>query len=155
MSSAQKVSLFLLRLSLGWLFFYAGITKVMNPNWSAAGYLRGAKNFTELYNFFLQPNILPVINFLNEWGLTLVGAALILGIFVRFASICGIILMILYYFALSFPHPNPNSYIVDDHIIYSAGLLVLVAYRAGRAWGLSRLGDAIFGRIPLLRSLLD
>ena len=40
----QKISLFFLRVFLGGLFFYAGITKVLDPSWTAAGYLKGAKN---------------------------------------------------------------------------------------------------------------
>jgi thiosulfate dehydrogenase [quinone] large subunit len=136
MNTAQKISLFVLRVSLGWLFFYAGITKVLNPEWSAAGYIGSAKSFPELYSWFLQPNILPLVNLANEWGLTLIGAALFIGIFVRWASLAGIILMALYYFAaLDFPHPSANSYIVDEHIIYIGVFLVLAASKAGRAWG--------------------
>ena len=68
MNTFQKISLFLLRVSMGWFIFYAGITKVLNPEWSAAGYLKGAKTFVSFYEWLLQPNILPSINFLNEWG---------------------------------------------------------------------------------------
>lgn len=49
MTQFQKISLFLLRISIGWLMFYAGITKVLNPEWSAAGYLKGAKTFVVFY----------------------------------------------------------------------------------------------------------
>ena len=45
MATSQKFFLFLLRVSAGWMFFYAGITKVLNPQWSAEGYLKGAKSF--------------------------------------------------------------------------------------------------------------
>ena len=62
----SKIYIVLLRTALGILFFYAGITKVLNPHWSAAGYLKGAKTLTEFYNFLLQPNTLPIINFVNE-----------------------------------------------------------------------------------------
>lgn len=137
MTTFQNLSLFLLRISLGFLFLYAGITKILNPDWSAASYLQGAKTFPELFNFFLQPQILPVVNILNEWGLTLIGVSLILGAFVKFASFFGIILMVLYYLPiLDFPHPNPHSYIVDEHIIYIFSLLILAVFDAGRSWGL-------------------
>lgn len=138
----QKVSLVLLRLSLGWLCFYAGITKILDPAWSAASYLEGAKMFPQFFDFFLQPNILPLTNLANEWGLTLIGVSLILGVFVRLSSILGAVLMLLYYLPiLDFPYPNAHSYIVDEHLIYLFAFLVLGAYSAGKVWGLgNKLG---------------
>ena len=121
---------------MGWLMFYAGITKVFNPDWSAAGYLTAAKTFPTLFQWFASPEILPVINLINEWGLTLLGVSLILGIFVRLSSLLGAALMLLYYFpVLEFPLIPPHSYLVDDHIIYALVLLFFAAVRAGRAWG--------------------
>ena len=136
MTSSQKFFLFLLRVSAGWMFFYAGITKVLNPQWSAEGYLKGAKSFIWFYQWLLQPEILPIINSINKWGLTLLGASLIIGLFVRFSSLLGVLLMALYYIPLGFPYPNLNSYIVDQHIIYIAVLLFFAAIRAGRILGL-------------------
>lgn len=127
----------MLRLSIGWLMFYAGITKVLNPDWSAAGYLMNAKTFTGFYAWLAQPAMLPITNFMNEWGLTLLGISLILGIGVRLGSVLGALLMLLYYFPiLDFPYPNPHSYIVDEHIVYAAVLLFFAAVRAGRSYGL-------------------
>ena len=68
MATSQKFFLFLLRVSAGWMFFYAGITKVLNPQWSAEGYLKGAKSFVWFYQWLLQPEILPIINSINKWG---------------------------------------------------------------------------------------
>ena len=42
MTTSQKFFLFLLRVTAGWMFFYAGITKVLDPKWSAEGYLKGS-----------------------------------------------------------------------------------------------------------------
>lgn len=136
MTNSQKFFLFILRVSAGWMFFYAGITKVLDPQWSAEGYLKGAKSFVWFYQWALQPEILPIINSVNKWGLTLLGISLILGLFVRFSSILGVLLMALYYIALGFPYPNPHSYIVDEHIIYIAVLFFFAAIRAGRIFGL-------------------
>jgi len=151
------ISLLLLRLSLGTLFFYAGITKVLDPNWSAAFYLKGAKTFSAFYEWFLQPNILPFTNLLNEWGLTLIGLSLILGIFVRISSLGGALLMLLYYFPiLNGFYPNEHSFIVDEHIIYFFALLLLASFRAGRVFGLEKWCSnlPICSRFPKLRSLL-
>ena len=137
MSRFQKISLVLLRISMGWLFFYAGITKILNPNWSAASIIRGATRFPGFYNWLLNPSILPVVNFMNEWGLALLGVSLIIGFLVRPAAFFGAILMGLYYLAqLKFPYPNPHSLIVDEHIIYIFILLYFSAARAGKVWGL-------------------
>ncbi|MBM2817840.1 MAG: DoxX family protein [Parcubacteria group bacterium] len=136
MTKSQKFSILILRLSLGFLMFYAGITKVTDPSWSAAGYINGAKAFSPFYNFLLSPSVLPVINFLNEWGLTLLGVSLIFGVFVRLSSVLGIVLMILYYLPiLKFPYAGEHSYLVDEHIIYSAALLLLMSFNAGRIFG--------------------
>ncbi|MDP2651261.1 MAG: DoxX family protein [bacterium] len=122
-----------LRVLLGWLLFYAGITKVLDPAWTAAGYLNSAKFLPELFSWFASPAILPFTNFINEWGLTLVGVSLILGIGVRIFAVFGAVLMILYYLPRGFPKPDAHSYIVDSHIIYILVLLYL-ASRAPRGW---------------------
>lgn len=137
--------------------FYAGITKVLNPEWSSAGYLQGAKTFSGFFQWFLQPGILPVVNFVNEWGLTLLGISLLLGVFVRLSSLLGVLLMLLYYFPiLDFPYPNPHSYIVDEHIIYAFVLLFFAAVRPGRVWGLENwcANLPICSRFPRLRAWL-
>lgn len=137
MSQLQKICLFLLRISLGVLFFYAGITKILNPEWTAAGYLADPAMFKGFYAWLASESVLPIVDMLNKWGLTLIGTALILGAFVRTASILGAAMMALYYFPiLNFPYPNEHSYIVDDHIVYALALLVLAAFHAGRVWGL-------------------
>lgn len=157
MTQYQKLFLVLLRLSMGWLFFYAGVTKILNPNWSAAGYLKGAKTFTGFYQWLASPDILSFTNFFNEWGLTLIGLALILGISVRLVSILGAAMMVLYYFPiLIFPKVGNNAYIVDDHIIYALVLLFLGVVRAGRYFGLEIwcANLPICNRYPRLRSWL-
>ena len=136
MTSPQKFFLFVSRITVGWMFFYAGITKVLDPQWSAEGYLKGAKAFTWFFQILLDPSVLPIINFMNKWGLTLLGVSLILGLFVRFSSLLGVLLMALYYLALGFPYPNPHSYIIDEHIIYISILLFFAAVKAGRVLGL-------------------
>lgn len=157
MNSASLFSLLLLRFSIGWLFFYSGITKVLDPSWSAVGYLNSAKTFAVLYHWFALPEILPFINFVNEWGLTLIGLSLILGIFVRISGILGAILMLLYYFPiLDGLYPNPHSFIVDEHIVYIAALLTLSAFRAGRVFGLEKWCSnlPICSRFPKIRELI-
>ncbi|HEY9584231.1 MAG TPA: DoxX family protein [Candidatus Paceibacterota bacterium] len=157
MTKFQKISLLLLRVSMGWLMLYAGITKVLDPNWSAAGYLQGAKTFAGFYQWLTQPNILPAINFINEWGLTLLGVSLILGIFVRLSSVFGTVLMMLYYFpVLTFPYISQHSFIVDEHVIYALVLIFFAAIGAGRYYGLDTwcAGLPICVKFPRLRKVI-
>lgn len=157
MERLQKLSIFILRVSMGWMFLYAGITKILNPEWSAGGYLKGAKTFAGFYQWLLDPNILPAVNFINEWGLTLLGISLMLGVFVRLSSILGALLMLMYYLPiLDFPYPNPNSFIVDQHIIYIFVLLFFASIRAGRIWGLERWCShlPVCSKFPWLRNIL-
>jgi len=139
---------------MGWMFFYAGITKVINPAWSASGYLGNAKAFTGFYDWLLNPGILPTVNFVNEWSLTLLGVSLILGIGVRLSSFLGALLMLLYYIPLGFPRPNPNAFIVDQHVIYIFVLFFFASIKAGRFMGLENWcsGLPICSKFPKLRN---
>lgn len=155
-SPASVKALALLRIALGWLFFYAGITKVLNPAWSSKGYLLGAKTFSGFYAWLASDGILPVVDFLNEWGLTLIGASLILGIGVRLSGLLGAAMMLLYWFpVLEFPKVD-HGYLVDDHVVYALALLYFSASRAGRAYGLEEWCTRlpICAKFPRLRAWL-
>jgi len=152
-----KLALFLLRISLGWMMFYAGITKLINPEWTAMGYLNNAKTFADLFQWFALPGNIDWINFVNEWGLVLLGVSLILGVFVRISSFFGALLMLLYYFpVLEFPYIGGHSFIVDEHIIYFLTLLVFAETRVGRIWGLENwcVKLPICSKYPKLRNWL-
>lgn len=134
-----KISLFVLRVSMGWLMFYAGIVKILNPEWSAMGYMKGAKTFSGLYQWLSQPDILPIINLINSWGLTLLGISLLLGALVRISAPLGALLMLLYYFpVLKFPYIGNHGFLIDDHIIYALVLVFLAAIKSGELWGLDK-----------------
>ena len=138
----------LTRVSIGWLFFYAGITKVMNPEWSAAGYLNNATTFPGFYKWLASPSVLPLTNFLNEWGLTLIGVALMLGAFTYISGKLGALMMLLYWLPiLDFPWIE-HGFIVDHHVVYACVLLFLAASRAGRTMGL----DAKLAEHPFLKA---
>jgi len=137
MTKKIKFLIFLLRVASGWLLFYAGITRFLDSSWSAEGYLENAATLSDFYATFAAPNVLPVVNSLNEWGLILLGASLILGLFVRFSGVLAAVLMLLYYFpALNFPKIGESSFIVNELIIYALVFVFLSAVKAGRFWGL-------------------
>jgi len=137
-----KIWLAVARIALGWIFFYAGLVKILNANWSAAGFLNGAKTFPELYAWFAGPSVIGVVNFVNEWALLLLGISLILGLFVRWSAIPGAILLLLYYFASNAFPIVLNGFIVDDHIIYIAMLILFFVTNDGHYFGL----DEKFGK---------
>ncbi len=132
MSNSSKITVLLLRLGLGWLMLNAGLVKVLDPTWSAAGYLENAQTFHGFFAWFAQPEILPITNFVNQWALTLLGISLILGIFVRLSTKLGASLMLLYYLpVLEFPLIKPYYLLVDEHIIYAIALLAVGSLHAG------------------------
>ncbi len=156
MDKYAKLFLFLTRISLGWMFFYSGLTKILDSTWTSEGYITNAKVFSGFYTWLASPSLLPVVDFMNEWGLTLLGISLILGLFVRLSSVLGALLMLLYYIPQGFPYPNDYALIVDDHIIFIFLLLYFAAIRAGRTWGLedfcARL--SLCKKFPKLRNFL-
>ena len=137
-----KIWLTVARIALGWFFFYAGLVKILDAKWSAAGFLNTAKTFPGLYAWFAGPSVIGVVNFVNEWALLLLGVSLILGLFVRWSTIPGVFLMLLYYFASNaFPFVS-NGFIVDEHIIYIAMLIIFFVTHDGNYFGL----DDKFGK---------
>lgn len=136
MTNLVRVPIFALRIAIGWVFFYAGWTKVITyftdaKDWTAAGFLGNLDGpFASLFSTMVGS---PLVDKLNAWGLLLVGTAVILGVLVRWSAFWGIVIMILYWAA---EFPPDNAFIIDDHIIYSLVFIVLAAIGAGRIWGL-------------------
>lgn len=139
MNKSQNITLALLQLSMGWIFIYAGVTKIINPEWSAAGYLNNAGTLNSFFSWLATPANIDWVNFLNMWGLTIIGVALVLGICVKYASWAGFILMILYYLPiLNFPYAGDHSLLIDDHIIYAIVFLVLIFFSSQKAWSIRK-----------------
>lgn len=126
-----------LRLGLGALFFYAGWSKLTADGWSAAGYLSHATG--PLASWFQSLAGSPVVDSLNMWGLTLIGAALLLGLLVRTASAFGILLMALYYLA-DFSSNTAHG-LIDEHVVYALVLFAFVCGGFGQVWGLDALAE--------------
>ena len=131
------VGVVLLRLIMGLLFFYAGWSKLTPDGWSAAGFLQNATGpFADLFQGLAGNGLVDV---LNMWGLTLIGVALVLGLFVRTASFFGIIVMGLYYFA---DFVSNTAYgLIDKHIVYASVLVLFLVGGFGHVWGLDALRE--------------
>jgi uncharacterized membrane protein YphA (DoxX/SURF4 family) len=132
---SNKAYLFvILRILIGWHFLYEGITKLIDPQWSSEAYLKGSYGFmSSLFQFLASDSrILAVVDLLNEWGLFLIGSALILGIFIRMACLSGMVLLLLYYFAyppfgqqISVVASEGNFWIVNRNLIEIVVLLII------------------------------
>ena len=158
MSKLQSFSLWFLRIIMGWFYFYAGITKVTDPQWTSLGYVKAAQSATWLFQWLQNPQVLVVVDFLVKWGFTLLRVSLLLGIFVRLSGYLGMLLMFLLYLpVLKFPMVGTHSYIVDEHIIYIAVLFLLVQFRSGHVGGLETWfsNTQICNKYPKLRSFLS
>jgi len=90
-----------LRILIGWHFLYEGIVKLASPSWSAGPYLlESTWVFSGIFkSLALNHSLLAVVDFLNIWGLILIGAGLLAGLFTRVASWSGVTLLLLYYLA--------------------------------------------------------
>ena len=144
----QKFVLLTLRLLIGWHLLYEGISKLLTPNWSSAGFLNESKWILSGFSDWIVSNagILSVVDFLNTWGLIAIGLGLILGLFTRAAAICGTILLLLYYLnnppliGLEYTLPSEGAYlIVSKTLIEAVALFLLAVFPAGYFAGLDRI----------------
>lgn len=136
MNNQQKTALLLLRVGLGFLFLYAGISKIIDPSWTSAGYVKSSQLLSGFYQWLGASQNIIWVDFLNEWGLLLMGAMLMLGFATRIASFLGGVLMVLYYIPiLKFPYAG-HGFLVDEHIIYILGFFILIAFNAGTYLGI-------------------
>jgi len=113
----RRLFLTMLRIAIGWHFLYEGISKIAAGNWTSSGYLLNTSGFLSGFYHWLahSPALLKATDVLNMYGLVLIGLALFIGLFIRFASISGILLLILYYFAYP-PFGNPLMNTPDGHL---------------------------------------
>ncbi len=144
----QTVLLVTLRIIIGWHFLYEGMVKIIDPSWSSFEYLMDSKGiFSAIFEAMASNQIvIKAVDFLNIWGLILIGAGLILGIFTRFATISGIILLMLYYLShppflgLEYVMPQEGNYfIVNKTLVEIISLAVLYVFPTGHIIGLDRI----------------
>ena len=146
MNNKRLVCLFtILRIVIGWHFLYEGIAKLFNPTWSSAGYLMESKwLFSGFFHWLISNNTtLQIVDFINIWGLIIIGICLFIGAFTRIASISGALLLILYYIAN--PPFMPSSipsvshfYIINYNFIETIVLIVIASFPSGYLWSVEK-----------------
>ncbi len=147
-SRFQTAMLVLLRIFIGWHFMYEGLAKLTNPYWTSAGYLAQSEWwFSGIFQgLAANPTLLTVVDYVNAWGLLLIGLGLMFGLFTRAATIAGMALLLLYYVAAppfvgySYAMPTEGSYLVVNKVLIElVALAVLLAFPTGKLYGLDRL----------------
>ena len=166
----------LLRLAIGWVFFWAFLDKLL-----ALGFATGRDEETGVVDYFSDDAWInggsPTEGFLSfglhtkepftsiysdlagqawvDWiymiSMLLIGLCLLLGVMTRLAAIGGIVWMFLFYTASAiWPENNP---FIDDHVVYTIALAGIAYVGAGRYLGLGRWWERIdlVRRNPLLR----
>ena len=146
-SAAQMWALVILRVAIGWHFLYEGIVKLINPDWSSLGYLMDSKGLFQGLFHSIAGNAaaLNVLDFLNVWGLVLIGAGLIVGLFTRPAIISGMLLLGFYYLShpaiinVSYAMPSEGNYLwVNKNLIELLTLWVIMLFPTWKTVGLDR-----------------
>ena len=151
-----------LRISMGWIFFWAFIDKVFGLGYATApesawiaggsptfGFLNfGVKGpFAEFYKGVAG---MMVVDWMFMLGLMTIGVTLLLGVGVRLGAYIGVLTLLLMYTAgFILPEHNP---ILDEHIVYAVVMLALAAAGAGRFLGLGKVWakTALVKRFPIL-----
>ena len=143
-----------LRIVMGWVLFQGGIVKVLDPEWTAAGFLQFAipegNPFTATFAA-LAGN--PAIDFLVMWGLTLTGLGLIFGALTRWNAFWGAVMMLMFWAASLYGGlteflPLEHGWVVDDHLLYAGLLFAIGAFGAGRVFGVD---GWLENRFPAIR----
>ena len=136
----------MLRMAVGWHLLYEGLAKLLAREWSAYGYLSNTTGFLSGFYRALAADdtVLRVVNLLNIYGLILIGLALFVGLYVRYAATAGALLLGLYYFAYppfgrSLFSPSAGQlYIVDTNFVEALVMLFFVFSRE-RGYGIDAL----------------
>jgi thiosulfate dehydrogenase [quinone] large subunit len=127
---------------------YEGLAKVFTPNWTAYGYLVDSKGlFSPIFRSIAEnPDILAISDFINIWGLVIIGLLLILGLFEKLGYIGAAALLVLYYLAhppllnVEYLFPTEGSYLwVDKNLIMLFTVIVLYLFPTAKVIGIDRL----------------
>jgi uncharacterized membrane protein YphA (DoxX/SURF4 family) len=139
----KRIFLTIVRMAIGWHFLYEGIAKLLMPKWTSFSYLSNSTGpFAGLYHWMSSvPSVLKIVDVLNIFGLLLIGTALFLGLFSEIASICGALLLTLYYFAYppfgdSLFSVSEGHLFIIDKIFIEAVVLLFFVFLKEKGYGL-------------------
>ncbi|MBN2473408.1 MAG: DoxX family protein [Pirellulales bacterium] len=141
-SGWQATLLALMRIAIGWHFAYEGLVKVLDPQWTSAGYLKSAGWIgADAFHWMASdPSVLKTVDALNAWGLLLIGAGLMLGCLTRLAAVAGMVLLALYYVAQPPLFAGPSGANEGSYLIVNKNLVELLALCVVAVVPATRLG---------------
>lgn len=144
-SRAQLIFLLTLRFAIGWHVLYEGISKMMNPQWTSANFLQESQGILSGFSSWILSNssLLSIVDFLNVWGLILIGLGLIFGFLFKPAAIAGSVLIFIYYLSVpplvgyEYTLPSDGSNLVINRtLIEAVALYGLALFPTNKVFGL-------------------
>jgi thiosulfate dehydrogenase [quinone] large subunit len=159
LTHAAARTLAVLRVALGFVFLWAFLDKTFGFGYATPAAKAWINGGSPTKGFLASVDAGPFRSFFHtiagttfaDWGFMVgllgIGLALILGVGMRVAAGAGTAMMALMWLAewpLAAGSSNP---VVDYHVIYALGAIVLALTYAGHTWGLGRL----WARLPLVR----
>lgn len=155
-----RYSIAIMRIVIGWVFFWAFIDKTFGLNYStpaerawlnggspAQGFLGGVSQapgpFQWLAEFFLSWGAFADILFMV--GLLGIGVAFILGAGLKIAAAGGTVLMLLMYLVLFPQAGQATNPITDSHWIEALALIVPAVTLGGDTWGVGKIWGKMVG----------
>jgi len=134
---SQQWGLIILRIILGWYFLYEGLVKLLDPAWTAEGFLVNSRSIPFISDMFLwiasRPALMELVDFLNVWGLILIGLGLLVGFLARTAVYAAILLLFFYYIAylpldkFTYGIPREGSYLLFNKTFIELVTMVILA----------------------------
>jgi thiosulfate dehydrogenase [quinone] large subunit len=170
LTKTQQGAIAVLRVATGIVFMTAGLEKfIATEAFNAAGFLKLGTNgvpylgeaaegvvYNPTHDFWVSlagnATLMPIVNWLVVFGEVAIGVALILGLFTRFASLTGTLMMAFFFVAAwSFGHG-----IVNEQLMYALVTGVLGVVAAGRYYGLDGVLEkaTAIRRAPQLRYVM-
>lgn len=151
------------RLALGFIFLWAFVDKTFGLGFStpaerawinggtpSQGFLTGDAVTGPLKGFFTSIAS-PATDILFMLGMIAIGLAVMLGIGLRVSAVVGTLIMVLMYLAEwpFTPYASSTNPIVDYHLIYALGLIVVAVLAAGETLGFGRA----WARLPIVERM--
>ena len=164
-STAAK-ALAVLRIAIGFVFLWAFLDKLFGLHYSTSSAKAWINGGSPTKGFLSSVEVGPLsstfhsmagdtwVNWLFMLGLLGMGIGLIAGVALRVTALAGVLMMSMMWLA-EFPLAQHTSAgkpsgsvnpLIDYHLIYAIGMVVLAAAYAGNTWGLGKL----WARLPFV-----
>ncbi|WP_128905500.1 DoxX family protein [Halorubrum amylolyticum] len=160
--SLSALFIVLLRATIGGMILFAGLGKVSEWPFDAAGYLANVDPASPVSGLYaVMASNAALMEFVNVFvpvTQLLIGVALIAGAFVRLAALGGAMQMTLFYLG---GWSGDALALFDSTLVYAIVFLTVAAFGAGRVLGLDAYierievgGQALVEKFPALRYVL-